>query len=97
MKPRARRLAAALVFTAPVCVNAAPPSGAGSCLGCHPAAASDGPVLSLTMLTAAQIETAMHAFRADTRPATVMNRIAKAYNDDEIRAIASWYGSGEDP
>jgi cytochrome c553 len=35
----------------------------------------------------------MTAFRSGTRPATVMNRIAKGFTDDEIAAIAAWYAA----
>lgn len=33
---------------------------------------------------------AMAGFHNDTRPATVMNRIAKGFSDDELRLIAAW-------
>ena len=32
----------------------------------------------------------MQAFRAGERPATVMDRIAKGFTDEETRAIAAW-------
>jgi cytochrome c553 len=35
----------------------------------------------------------MQAFRSGQKPATVMNRIAKGFSDDEIRAIADWLGA----
>ena len=95
MSARARGLAAAIVIAAPVGVFAAPPPGAASCLGCHPVAATDSPVLSLAMLNAEQIETAMQEFRTDTRSATVMNRIAKGYADEEVHAIARWYAGAK--
>lgn len=75
----------------PVCVYASPPPGAASCLGCHPVTASDSPVVPLSSLKAEQIETAMKEFRSDTRPATVMNRIAKGFSDEEVHAIAQWF------
>lgn len=93
MRARARGLAAAILIAAPAGVLAAPPPGAASCLGCHPATPNDSPVLSLALLKAEQIETAMKEFRANTRSATVMNRIATGYSDEEVRAIARWYGS----
>lgn len=34
----------------------------------------------------------MLAFKAGTRAATVMDRIAKGFSDEEIRAIAQWLG-----
>jgi cytochrome c553 len=48
-------------------------------------------VPALAKLPAQQIMTALQAFRAGTRPATVMDRIAKGYSDEEIDAIAQWY------
>jgi cytochrome c553 len=37
-----------------------------------------------------EIMTAMTRFRDGALPATVMNRIAKGFSDDELRAIAAW-------
>ena len=37
-----------------------------------------------------EIMTAMTGFRDGSLPATVMNRIAKGFSDDELRAIAAW-------
>jgi cytochrome c553 len=34
----------------------------------------------------------MQAYRSGQRPATVMDRIAKGFSDDEIDAIAAWFG-----
>lgn len=64
------------------------PAGATACSGCHGASGSALPVLST--LTAAQIEDAMVAFSSGARDATLMNRIAKGFSADEIRAIAQW-------
>lgn len=33
----------------------------------------------------------MQEFRAGSRPATVMDRIAKGFTDEEVKAIAAWY------
>jgi len=33
----------------------------------------------------------MRAYRSGERPATVMDRIAKGFSDDEVKAIAKWY------
>ncbi len=41
----------------------------------------------------AAIVSAMQGFRAGTTPATVMDRITKGFSDDEIKAIAAWYGT----
>jgi cytochrome c553 len=37
--------------------------------------------------------TAMAAFRDGSRTATVMNRIAKGFSDDELRPIAAWFAA----
>ncbi len=91
MSDRTRMLVAAAMIAAPAWALGDSPPGAASCMGCHPAAANAGPVPSLSTLTAEQIETAMQAFRAGTRPATVMDRIAKGFTDEEARAMAQWY------
>ena len=95
MNGRAYMLAALVMTSAPVCTFAAPPPGAASCLGCHAAAGKDSPVVPLSSLKAEQIETAMQAFRSGARPSTVMDRIAKGFSDEEVRAIAQWYASAK--
>ncbi len=72
---------------------AAQPSGAASCSGCH---AGAGPVPGLEGRPAAEIAAAMAAFRSGERPATVMDRIAKGFSDDETRAIADWLAGRQD-
>ncbi|WP_129646371.1 c-type cytochrome [Peristeroidobacter agariperforans] len=84
-------LVATTLVVAPGLTWAASPPGAASCLGCHTVAAEGGPVPALGSFTAEQMVTAMQAFRSGSRPATVMNRIAKGFSDEEIKAIADWY------
>lgn len=91
MSDAARRLLAVMMIAAPALVLGDAPPGAASCLGCHPAAATSGPVPALAKLPAQQIVTALQAYRSGTRPATVMDRIAKGFTDEEIEAIAQWY------
>lgn len=91
MNNRARMVLAAICVAVPALALGGSPPGASSCLGCHPLAVNDSPVLSLSTLTAEQIVTAMQAYRSGTRPATVMDRVAKGFSDEEIRAIAQWY------
>jgi cytochrome c553 len=70
------------------------PAGATSCSGCHPAGRPvDTPVSRLAGRAAADIVTAMRAFRSGELRGTVMDRIAKGFSDDEIRAIADWYAA----
>ena len=45
----------------------------------------------LTGRKASDIVAAMDAFRAGTRQATVMDRIAKGFTPDETAAIAAWW------
>jgi cytochrome c553 len=67
------------------------PPGASSCSGCHPATAGVAtPVPRLNGREAAQITAAMTEFRTGKRPATVMDRIAKGFTDDETKAIAAY-------
>lgn len=91
MSGSVRMLVAAMLIIVPALALGGSPPGASSCLGCHAVAADDGPVQSLSTLTAEQIVTAMQAFRSGARPATVMDRVAKGFSDEEIRAIAQWY------
>ena len=69
---------------------APPPAGATACSGCHGAG---GAVPSLMGLPAADIGAAMRAYRAGARPATVMDRIAKGFADEEIEAMAAFLSS----
>ena len=87
--------AAALSWAAAASVGAAEaPPGASSCSGCHPAPAAQAqtPVPALAGRDPEQIASAMRAFRSGERSGTVMGRIAKGFSDDEVRAIAVWYG-----
>ena len=73
------------------------PPGALSCSGCHASAASvETPVPRLAGQDADAIVAALQAFRAGQKPATVMDRIAKGFTDDEIKAIAAWYATQND-
>ena len=86
-------LLAIVVAAAPA---AAQPSSAAACSGCH-ASTAEGPVPSLAGRPAADIITAMAAFRRGERAATVMDRIAKGFSDEEISDIAQWYATQSQP
>ena len=92
-----KALAAAIGFASIVAAavaSAEPPAGAAACSGCHPASARvASPVSRLLGLDRAAIVRAMQDFRSGQRVATVMDRIAKGFTDDEIQAIAAWYAS----
>ena len=73
------------------------PPGAAACSGCHPVGKSVATTVPrLAGSDAGQIAVAMQEFRAGRRPATVMDRIAKGFTDDEIKAIAAWYAAQKD-
>ena len=64
-----------------------------SCAACHgPEGRSAGAIPSLWGRDAAFIAESLREFRAGTREATVMNRIAKGYSDEEILALAAYFG-----
>ena len=73
------------------------PPGAASCSGCHPATKwVDTTVPRLTGRNPADIIASMAAFKSGQLPSTVMSRLAKGFSDDEIKAIADWYGAQKD-
>ncbi|SRR5258708_5110219 len=73
------------------------PPGAASCSGCHPATPSvETPVPKLVGRNPAELMQAMRAFRSSQAPTTIMDRIAKGFTDEEIAAIAAWYGAQKD-
>lgn len=69
-------------------VQAAPP-GATACSGCHGENTTTD-IPALLGRSPDEIAAAMQASRSGERPATVMDRIAKGFTDEESRAIAAW-------
>ena len=62
---------------------------ASTCSGCHGANADgSGGIPGLKGQQQAYIAEQLKAFKAGTRPATVMNRLAKGYTDEEIAGLA---------
>jgi cytochrome c553 len=91
-----RALAAAIGIAsiAAAVASAEPPAGAAACSGCHPASPRViSPVPRLAGVDQAAIVRAMQDFRSGQRAATVMDRIAKGFTDDEIQAIAAWFAT----
>jgi len=83
----------ACIGIAPACAGEAPP-GAASCSGCHAEKPGvDTPVARLAGHDAGAMIAAMQAYRSAQRPATVMDRIARGFSDDEIEAIAAWFAA----
>ncbi len=95
-----RKVTAALVFMSIGHASAAgladAPPGAMSCSGCHPTSRIQTTVPRLTGRNPADIVAAMQAFKVGQRPSTVMERIAKGFSEDEVKAIAAWYGAQKD-
>jgi len=90
----ATRPSVALIMASLTCgaVSAAEaPPGASSCTGCHAAGADAG--RPLAGRPQAEIAARMMAFKAGREPATIMDRIAKGFTEDEIRTIAAWFAA----
>ena len=65
-----------------------------SCASCHGTnGASPGSIPRIQGRSAEYIEKAMLQFKAGERPATVMNRIAKGYTDEEIKKLSAYLGN----
>ncbi|MHB2166772.1 c-type cytochrome [Alsobacter sp. R-9] len=88
---RATALILALGLTPGAALAASAPPGATACSGCHgrEAPASVGPPIAGR--AAADIASAMDAYRSGARAGTVMPRIAKGFTTDETEAIARWW------
>jgi sulfide dehydrogenase cytochrome subunit len=75
-------------------VAAMPDAGAmlaNTCLGCHgPGGSSVGPATpTIAGMQPESFNEAMKGYKEGTRPATVMDRIAKGYTEDEIKAMGA--------
>ena len=87
------RLLLAALLLSPLAAEAAmPPPGAAGCSGCHAAHAATA-IPKLAGRNAAELVAAMQGFKSGSKQATVMDRIAKGFSDEEIKAIADWYGA----
>lgn len=77
--------------------GAAMPSGATigyTCMGCHGVnGKSPGSIPSLVGQSEQQLRDKMLAFKDGSRPATVMDRIAKGYTDAEIAAVSRFFAN----
>lgn len=67
---------------------------AASCAACHGTqgkAVNGSAVVSLAGLSKDDIVAQMAAFKAGTRPATVMHQLSKGYSDAQIAMIATYF------
>lgn len=88
--------AVALGLLATVSAQAEMASGealAYTCAGCHGTnGASTGPATpSIGGMSEIYIVDSMTAYKNDERPSTIMGRIAKGYNDEEIQAMSAFF------
>jgi cytochrome subunit of sulfide dehydrogenase len=84
---------AIMLLTLQTSHGAEAPAGASSCTGCHAAQAGTPDMRALAGMPAAAITEKMNAFKAGSAPATIMDRIAKGFSEEEIRALATWYAA----
>jgi sulfide dehydrogenase cytochrome subunit len=69
---------------------ASPPPGAASCSGCHARHEdASSAIPGIFGRDPAEMLAALKSFKEGSKPATVMNRIAKGFSDDELQAIAA--------
>jgi len=65
---------------------------ANSCAACHgPDGRSPGAIPAIAGKSADFIRDALKAFRDGSKPATVMDRHAKGYTDEEINLLAEYF------
>ena len=96
MTSRLLLAATALAVTAGTAVTATaqdkPFALALSCAACHGTdGKSPGAIPTIAGRSAKDIKDALTAFKAGTRPSTVMTRLAKGYTDPEIDALADYF------
>ena len=69
---------------------------AATCANCHGSngrAVPGAAVPGLAGLPAAYVVEQMKAFKAGTRPATVMQQLAKGFSDAQIEQVAAYYAA----
>jgi cytochrome c553 len=69
---------------------------AATCANCHGpnGRAVDGSTVpALAGLSASYIVEQMNAFKSGARPATVMQQLAKGYNDAQVKQIAAYFAA----
>jgi len=93
--------AIALMMTAPRFSIAEELKGealADACTSCHGIGGrSHGAIPSINGLSKDAFVQDLKAYRAQTKSATIMNRIARAYSDADIEALAEYFTSGGKP
>jgi len=73
------------------------PPGASSCTGCHATKkVADSVIPQINGRTSADIANFMRQYRSGAWPSSVMGRIAKGFDDQQIDAIATWFAAQKD-
>jgi cytochrome c553 len=71
-----------------------PPPGASSCTGCHaPKPVANSVIPHIAGRKAADIVEFMRNYRSGAWPSSVMGRIAKGFDDQQVDAIAAWFAA----
>jgi cytochrome c553 len=84
-------LVGASLLTGPARAADAPP-GASSCSGCHAAGkGTDSHIPRIAGHSAADIAKMLRDYRSGALPSSVMGRIAKGFDDQQIDALAAWF------
>ena len=69
---------------------------AATCANCHGTngrAVEGSSVVSIAGLDKAYMVTQMKAFKAGTRPATIMHQLSKGYSDAQIETLATYFAA----
>ena len=69
---------------------------AATCANCHGTngrAIEGSSVVSIAGLDKAYLVTQMKAFKAGTRPATIMHQLSKGYSDAQIETLATYFAA----
>jgi cytochrome subunit of sulfide dehydrogenase len=86
-------LLASFLAAGPSLAADAPP-GASSCTGCHAAKRiPDSVIPRIAGRKATDIMQFMREYRSGAWPSSVMGRIAKGFDDQQIDAIAAWFAA----
>ena len=81
----------------PVRAADAGPPGVSSCTGCHAAKRiPDSVIPRIAGRKASDIVQFMREYRSGAWPSSVMGRIAKGFDDQQIDAIAAWFAAQPD-
>lgn len=69
---------------------------AATCAACHGTdgrAVGDGSVLALAGLPRELLATQLRAFKAGTRPSTIMGQLSKGYSEAQIDQLATYFSA----